>query len=144
MVRQLESTDKSATEAEGGEITLNVEVNEVNKPQTITAPKNAKSLKELQSALGASPLRIIGLHILPNISSAIIVRTSIRMGFAILTAATLGFLGLGAQPPTPEWGRMIAEMVSLGKTKVFCETRVSRRGCLIKAVRRPRRSRGAA
>ena len=64
---------------------------------------------EAMLALGASPLRIIGLHILPNIASAIIVRTSITMGFAILTAATLGFLGLGAQPPTPEWGRMIAE-----------------------------------
>jgi peptide/nickel transport system permease protein len=64
---------------------------------------------EAMLALGAGPLRIIGLHILPNITSAIIVRTSITMGFAILTAATLGFLGLGAQPPTPEWGRMIAE-----------------------------------
>jgi peptide/nickel transport system permease protein len=60
-------------------------------------------------ALGASPWRVIVYHILPNVSSAIIVRTSIGMGFTILTAATLGFLGLGAQPPTPEWGRMIAE-----------------------------------
>src|SRR5882757_7340991 len=46
---------------------------------------------------------------LPNIASAIIVRTSIGMGATILTAAALGFLGLGAPPPTPEWGRMIAE-----------------------------------
>ncbi len=60
-------------------------------------------------ALGASPWRVIVVHILPNVSSAIIVRTSIGMGFTILTAATLGFLGLGAQPPTPEWGRMISE-----------------------------------
>lgn len=64
---------------------------------------------EAMLALGAGPLRTIGLHILPNISPALIVRTSITMGFSILTAATLGFLGLGAQPPTPEWGRMIAE-----------------------------------
>jgi peptide/nickel transport system permease protein len=49
------------------------------------------------------------LHVLPNIASAIIVRTSIGMGGTILTAAALGFLGLGAPPPTPEWGRMIAE-----------------------------------
>ena len=49
------------------------------------------------------------LHVLPNIASPIIVRTSIGMGFTILTAAALGFLGLGAPPPTPEWGRMIAE-----------------------------------
>jgi peptide/nickel transport system permease protein len=60
-------------------------------------------------ALGASPARVILLHVLPNIASSIIVRTSIGMGATILTAAALGFLGLGAPPPTPEWGRMIAE-----------------------------------
>jgi peptide/nickel transport system permease protein len=60
-------------------------------------------------ALGASPWRVMVLHILPNIASAIIVRTSIGMGATILTAAALGFLGLGAPPPAPEWGRMIAE-----------------------------------
>ena len=60
-------------------------------------------------ALGASPWRVILFHILPNVSSAIIVRSTIGMGFTILTAASLGFLGLGAQPPTPEWGRTISE-----------------------------------
>jgi peptide/nickel transport system permease protein len=60
-------------------------------------------------ALGASPWRVMVLHVLPNIASAIIVRTSIGMGATILTAAALGFLGLGAPPPAPEWGRMIAE-----------------------------------
>ncbi|MBL29313.1 MAG: D-ala-D-ala transporter subunit [Rhodospirillaceae bacterium] len=64
---------------------------------------------EATEALGASPWRLIVLHILPNISSAIIVRISLGMGFTILTAAALGFLGLGAQPPVPEWGRMVAE-----------------------------------
>lgn len=64
---------------------------------------------EATVAMGASPLRVIFLHILPNISSAIIVRTSIGMGYTILTAATLGFLGVGAPPPTPEWGRMVSE-----------------------------------
>ncbi len=64
---------------------------------------------EAAVALGASPLRVMVMHILPNIASAIIVRTSIGMGGTILTAAALGFLGLGAPPPTPEWGRMIAE-----------------------------------
>ena len=49
------------------------------------------------------------LHVLPNIASPIIVRASIGMGFTILTAAALGFLGLGPPPPTPEWGRTIAE-----------------------------------
>ncbi len=64
---------------------------------------------ESTQALGASPLRLIVLHVLPNIASPIIVRASIGMGFTILTAAALGFLGLGPPPPTPEWGRTIAE-----------------------------------
>ena len=64
---------------------------------------------ESSVALGVPSWRIILLHVLPNVASPIIVRTSIGMGFTILTAASLGFLGLGAQPPTPEWGRMISE-----------------------------------
>ena len=64
---------------------------------------------EAAIAMGASPLRVMVLHILPNIASSIIVRTTIGMGGTILAAASLGFLGLGAPPPTPEWGRMIAE-----------------------------------
>lgn len=64
---------------------------------------------EASIALGASPLRVMIMHVLPNISSSIIVRTTIGMGGTILTAATLGFLGLGAPAPSPEWGRMISE-----------------------------------
>jgi len=64
---------------------------------------------ESTTALGASPFRLIALHVLPNVASPIIVRASIGMGFTILTAAALGFLGLGPPPPTPEWGRTIAE-----------------------------------
>jgi peptide/nickel transport system permease protein len=64
---------------------------------------------ESTAALGASPLRLIVLHVLPNVASPVIVRASIGMGFTILTAAALGFLGLGPPPPTPEWGRTIAE-----------------------------------
>ena len=64
---------------------------------------------EATIAMGAAPWRVLFLHILPNISSSIIVRASIGMGYTILTAATLGFLGVGAQPPSPEWGRMISE-----------------------------------
>lgn len=59
-------------------------------------------------ALGASDSRIIFLHILPNSISPIIVLTTLSMAGAILSAAGLSFLGLGAQPPTPEWGSMIA------------------------------------
>jgi peptide/nickel transport system permease protein len=60
-------------------------------------------------ALGCSAPRVMLLHILPNIASPLIVRTSIGMGVTILNAAVLGFLGLGAPPTTPEWGRMINE-----------------------------------
>ncbi len=64
---------------------------------------------EASIALGASPWRVMMLHVLPNISSSLIVRTTIGMGGTILTAATLGFLGLGPPAPSPEWGRTIAE-----------------------------------
>ncbi|EDP62368.1 ABC dipeptide transporter, inner membrane subunit DppC [alpha proteobacterium BAL199] len=64
---------------------------------------------EASIALGVSPLRVMITHILPNIMSSIIVRTTIGMGGTILTAAALGFLGLGPPAPSPEWGRTIAE-----------------------------------
>ncbi len=64
---------------------------------------------EASIALGASPWRVMLLHVLPNISSSVIVRTTIGMGGTILTAAALGFLGLGPPAPSPEWGRTIAE-----------------------------------
>jgi peptide/nickel transport system permease protein len=64
---------------------------------------------EAAIALGVPKRRIVVQHVLPNVLSPIIVRTSIGMGFTILTAAALGFLGLGAPPPAPEWGRMISE-----------------------------------
>jgi peptide/nickel transport system permease protein len=64
---------------------------------------------EASIALGASPFRVMVFHVLPNISSSIIVRTTIGMGGTILTAAALGFLGLGPPAPSPEWGRTIAE-----------------------------------
>jgi len=59
-------------------------------------------------SMGASDLRIVFVHILPNCSSPIVVKASMDMGMAILGAASLGFLGLGAQPPFPEWGAMIS------------------------------------
>ena len=64
---------------------------------------------EASIALGASPWRVMIMHVLPNISSSVIVRTTIGMGGTILTAAALGFLGLGPPAPSPEWGRTIAE-----------------------------------
>ncbi|WP_158969589.1 nickel transporter permease [Chachezhania sediminis] len=57
---------------------------------------------------GASSLRIIWKHIVPLCMSSVIIRVTLDMAGIILTAAGLGFLGLGAQPPQPEWGAMIA------------------------------------
>ncbi len=57
---------------------------------------------------GASTLRIVFSHVVPMCMSSIIVRLTLDMAGIILTAAGLGFLGLGAQPPLPEWGAMIA------------------------------------
>ena len=59
--------------------------------------------------IGASGPRILFLHILPNCISPIIVRATIGMGFTILVAAVLGFLGMGATPPDPDWGLAISE-----------------------------------
>ena len=57
---------------------------------------------------GASDARIIMTHILPNSVSQIIVNTTLDLGTAILTASSLSFLGLGVQPPNPEWGAMLS------------------------------------
>ncbi|WP_261131038.1 ABC transporter permease [Bacillus sp. Marseille-Q3570] len=59
-------------------------------------------------SLGASNFRILIKHILPNCMAPIIVFATMRMATAILSTSALSFLGLGAQPPTPEWGAMIA------------------------------------
>jgi len=72
------------------------------------------SLKEQEfvqavRSVGGTNLRIIALHILPNTIPPIIVYATLGMGTAVLQAAALGFLGLGAQPPTPEWGAMLSE-----------------------------------
>jgi len=58
--------------------------------------------------LGASPVRIVLRHVMPLCLPSVIVRVTLDMAGIILTAAGLGFLGLGAQPPMPEWGAMIA------------------------------------
>ncbi|MCG8594500.1 MAG: ABC transporter permease [Kiloniellales bacterium] len=58
--------------------------------------------------LGASRLRIIVGHVAPLCLSSVVIRVTLDMAGIILTAAGLGFLGLGAQPPTPEWGAMIS------------------------------------
>jgi peptide/nickel transport system permease protein len=59
-------------------------------------------------ALGASDGGIMVRHVLPNITAPMIVQTTLRLATAILTASGLSFLGLGPQPPTPEWGAMLS------------------------------------
>ena len=72
---------------------------------------NVKNNDYIQAmrVLGAGKARIMAGHILPLTLSSIIVRMSLDMGTIILTAAGLGFLGLGAQPPMPEWGLMVSD-----------------------------------
>ena len=72
------------------------------------------SVKELDYvtaaySIGIRPLPLILRHILPNISAPIIIYATLRMATAILGGATLGFLGLGVSPPTPEWGLMVSD-----------------------------------
>jgi peptide/nickel transport system permease protein len=63
---------------------------------------------EAAGAIGARWLRVLARHVLPNILSPIIVMATLTVGFTIVETAGLSFLGLGASPPTPEWGSMLA------------------------------------
>jgi peptide/nickel transport system permease protein len=60
-------------------------------------------------SLGAGRPRILVRHLLPNVGTTIVIQASIDFGYAILATASLSFIGLGAQPPTPEWGSIIAQ-----------------------------------
>ncbi len=64
---------------------------------------------QVARALGAPSLVVILRHVIPNTLTPVIVNASMNLGYAITTAAGLGFLGLGVQPPTPEWGMMLGE-----------------------------------
>lgn len=71
--------------------------------------EKTKEYVEAARTLGRSHLAIIGAEILPNILQSVLVVATLRMGFFIVTEASLSFLGLGIQPPTPAWGSMVAE-----------------------------------
>jgi peptide/nickel transport system permease protein len=58
--------------------------------------------------VGAGDFRILWRHVLPNVTAPIIVISSVNSGVTILVAAGLSYVGLGAQPPTPEWGSMLS------------------------------------
>lgn len=66
---------------------------------------------EAAHMVGVRSLRIIFLHIMPNSIAPVIVSATLGIGGSILTAAALGFLGLGAKPPAPEWGAMVGDAV---------------------------------
>ncbi len=78
---------------------------------------------EATRSIGAGDLTILLRHILPGTLSAIVVYFTMRMGTSIITAASLSFLGMGAQPPTPEWGAMLnearADMVNAPHVALF-------------------------
>lgn len=71
--------------------------------------ESAKDYVTAARMAGASHLRLMVREILPNCAAPLIVQASLGISAAILDAAALGFLGIGAQPPTPEWGTMLAE-----------------------------------
>lgn len=70
--------------------------------------KKEEIFVQAAAALGAHPMRILWHHILPNVVSPIVVKMSLDMGFAILSVASLGFIGIGVRPPTPEWGMLLS------------------------------------
>jgi peptide/nickel transport system permease protein len=76
--------------------------------QAKTLALGQETFVEAARAAGAGRVRIVFVHLLPNCVSPIVVKASMDMGAAILAAASLGFIGLGAQPPYPEWGAMIS------------------------------------
>ena len=76
--------------------------------QAKTLALGQETFVEAARASGGGRLRIVLVHLLPNCVSPIVVKASMDMGAAILAAASLGFIGLGAQPPYPEWGAMIS------------------------------------
>ena len=84
-----------------------------------------KHMTYIESArsIGASDWTIIVRHILPGTISPIVVYFTMRVGTSIITAASLSFLGMGAQPPTPEWGAMLnearADMVNAPHVALF-------------------------
>jgi len=78
---------------------------------------------EATKSIGASDWVILVRHILPGTISSIVVYFTMRVGTSIITAASLSFLGMGAQPPTPEWGAMLnearADMVNAPHVALF-------------------------
>lgn len=76
--------------------------------RAVTLATKSQVFIEAARAMGASDARILLKHLLPNMMPPMIVQATLRTAYAILNASGLSFLGLGAQPPTPEWGAMLS------------------------------------
>jgi peptide/nickel transport system permease protein len=70
--------------------------------------KKEEMFVQAAKVLGARTPRILIRHILPNILSPVAIKMSLDMGLAILAVASLGFIGIGVKPPTPEWGTLLS------------------------------------
>lgn len=77
--------------------------------RSLVLAARGRSYIEGAKALGAGSCRVILRHVLPNVMPSVIVLVTLRTGRLILAIAGLSFIGLGAQPPTPEWGAMLSE-----------------------------------
>jgi peptide/nickel transport system permease protein len=74
----------------------------------VIALRNAQ-FAEAARSIGSSQRRVLFRHVLPNAFPTVLVKASMDIGFAVLTTASLGFIGLGTEPPTPDWGQMVSE-----------------------------------
>lgn len=77
--------------------------------RSLAAEQRASTYLTASRALGASPWHLTTRHVLPAIVPAVVRNACVRLPAVALALATLGYLGLGAQPPDPEWGLLIAE-----------------------------------
>ena len=77
--------------------------------RAVTVSLREQPFIDAARAIGVSDLRIIGQHIVPNSLSPIVVQATVDVGTVILAAGSLAFIGLGARPPQPDWGLMVAD-----------------------------------
>ena len=77
--------------------------------RAVTLEVNTREFMEAAVALGSPPIFILRKHVLPNIMGPILAMGFLRFGQTLITIAGLSYLGVGAQPPTPDWGAMLAE-----------------------------------
>ncbi|MCC6305285.1 MAG: dipeptide/oligopeptide/nickel ABC transporter permease/ATP-binding protein [Rhodobacteraceae bacterium] len=82
----------------------------------------AEPFVEGNTALGSAPLRVLALHVLPNMAGILVTLASLLFASTLLAASGLGFLGLGVQPPQPEWGTMLGESRSYIRSHPFLAT----------------------